>query len=212
VPAASLGERGVRILGGEPYDNDLRLASAGDFDGDGLSDLLIGISAGVTPQGKAFVVFGGPARTVRLSDLGTDGVRMSAAGAKYLGHSVAGGGDFNGDGLGDVVLADAPLPPLLGSLYIVFGRGPLDFIRGDSNSDDRIELSDPVRLLGYLFLGTAAPPCLDAADANDSGALDITDAVFVLEHLFLGGPAPPAPYPDPGFDITPDDLRCGRTP
>ena len=54
--------------------------------------------------------------------------------------------------------------------YIVFGQGPVTFIRGDSNDDDKVELSDPVRLLGYLFLGSEPPPCLDAADGNDSGA------------------------------------------
>ena len=53
VSTASLGERGVRIVGGEPYDNQVRLAPAGDFDGDGLRDLLIGSVLGPHASGKA---------------------------------------------------------------------------------------------------------------------------------------------------------------
>ena len=94
---------------------------------------------------------------------------------------------------------------------IPFG-GSAGFIRMDADGSGAVNLTDAIGILDYLFREGEPPACLDAADGNDSGALDITDAIFILEHLFLGGAAPPAPYPDPGFDITPDDLRCGRTP
>ena len=51
-------------------------------------------------------------------------------------------------------------------------------------------------MLGYLFLGSAEPACLDAADADDDGKIVIADAIGILGYLFLGSAAPPAPGPD----------------
>lgn len=92
-----------------------------------------------------------------------------------------------------------------------------DFRRGDANADSGIELkldvSDAIATLGYLFLGI--PPSLDcegAADSDDSGALDITDALYTLYFLFLGDSAPPAPFPDCGPDPTEEGLSCNSFP
>ena len=67
------------------------------------------------------------------------------------------------------------------------------FIRGDANLDGQVDISDPVALLGILFLGNPDPGCADSQDANDSGETDISDAVFTLAYLFSGGRLPPAP-------------------
>jgi len=72
------------------------------------------------------------------------------------------------------------------------------FVRGDTNEDGSLELSDAVRTLTWLFQSATAPACRAAADSNDDGALDLSDAVFSLAHLFLGGEAPPPPFPDCG--------------
>jgi hypothetical protein len=82
------------------------------------------------------------------------------------------------------------------------------FRRGDTNGDGNMDLSDPIAVLGYLFLGNSAPPCLDAADLDDSGILDLTDAVYSLSSQFMGGPPPESPFPGCGVDPTPDDLGC----
>jgi hypothetical protein len=82
------------------------------------------------------------------------------------------------------------------------------FIRGDANSDATVDLSDPVSTLGFLFLGEAEPPCLDAADSNDDGRLDISDPVTTLTYLFLGGAPLPAPVGTPAVDPTSDALHC----
>ena len=62
-------------------------------------------------------------------------------------------------------------------------------IRGDSNGDTNVDISDPTYTLQYLFLGGPAPGCAAAADANADGSLDISDPTYTLLHLFLGGPA-----------------------
>ncbi|MCZ6794386.1 MAG: hypothetical protein O7J95_12315 [Planctomycetota bacterium] len=81
------------------------------------------------------------------------------------------------------------------------------FVRGDANSDDSVNISDPVTVLRHLFQGLSIR-CRDAADGNDDGDLNLTDAVFILDHLFRGGGAPPAPFPQPGLDPTDDPLGC----
>ena len=83
------------------------------------------------------------------------------------------------------------------------------FRRGDTNADGRLDLSDGVSTLGFLFLGSSAPPCQDAADADDSGGLDLTDAVFTFGFLFTGGGPIPAPGPEGcGTDPTTDTIGC----
>lgn len=83
------------------------------------------------------------------------------------------------------------------------------FIRGDGNADGRVDLSDAVNTLGYLFTRAGVVTCEDAADANDDGVLDISDPVYTLGFLFLGDPPPPGPFPTAGTDPTPDGYHCG---
>ena len=84
-----------------------------------------------------------------------------------------------------------------------------DFIRGDSNSDGKVTISDVTRTVSWLFLGGAEPDCVGSADADDSGASpNITDSVVTLKTLFLGSPSMPAPFPAPGPDPTPTGLDC----
>ncbi len=86
-------------------------------------------------------------------------------------------------------------------------HGPF-FLRGDGNQDDRVDLSDAVAIVGYLFLGGPPSTCRDAMDSNDDGAINVTDPVYLLEYLFLGGDTPPAPFPDRGYDLATDNLPC----
>ncbi|MBN1441148.1 MAG: hypothetical protein JXA90_00495 [Planctomycetes bacterium] len=82
----------------------------------------------------------------------------------------------------------------------------LAFLRGDCDLNDRLELSDAIRVFSFLFLGGASPSCEDACDSTDDGRLDITDGIYVLSYLFLGGREPPAPFSMPGPDTTADAL------
>ena len=74
----------------------------------------------------------------------------------------------------------------------------LHFLRGDSNHDNEVDISDAVSIISYLFLdgGTLQPE--QAADINADGALDLADAIYLLNFLYRGGPQPPAPFPQTG--------------
>jgi hypothetical protein len=95
---------------------------------------------------------------------------------------------------------------ILGSdvLHVTVGESP--FLRGDSDENGVVELTDGVVILNHLFRGLPAPGCDDRLDADDSGVVDLTDAVYLLRYLFQGGDAIPAPYPEPGPDPTEDAL------
>jgi hypothetical protein len=83
------------------------------------------------------------------------------------------------------------------------------FVRGDSNCDNRQDISDAVNALNLLFLGIGATCCDDACDTNDDGRFDISDPVAFLNFLFLGGKPPELPYPACGVDPKEDLLSCG---
>ncbi|MGQ9590346.1 MAG: hypothetical protein ACUVYA_08635 [Planctomycetota bacterium] len=100
--------------------------------------------------------------------------------------------------------AHGGLPPVLSEPFRVLERktvtgfdleivaGP-PVSRGDCNGDRRQDVSDAVALLGFLFRGDRAPPCLEACEVNGDRTPDLSDAVYLLIHIFLGGPGPAAP-------------------
>jgi hypothetical protein len=100
--------------------------------------------------------------------------------------------------------------PRLDEAYVSI-VGDQSFFRGDSNGDTRVDISDSIHILGWLFLGGEDPDCEDAADSNDDGELNVTDAIFALNFLFNSGATIPPPYLEEGRDPTDDDpLHCYR--
>ena len=61
------------------------------------------------------------------------------------------------------------------------------FIRGDVTGNGGVEITDPARLLGFLFLDGEPPPCAPVGDANADGMIDISDPVAILQYLFVDG-------------------------
>jgi hypothetical protein len=86
--------------------------------------------------------------------------------------------------------------------------GP-DFLRGDTNDDGAVDLSDAVYTLDWLFLGEPAPGCVAAANVNGDESIDISDPVSLLGFLFLGGTAPATPFPECGPPSLPPDFALG---
>ena len=101
--------------------------SAGDFDGDGYDDVILGIP-NVPSSGVAHIVFGGPDMQSGVVGSGRT-IHITGAGGQF-GVSVAGVGDVNSDGLDDVLIganAESTNGPMSGSAYLVLGdRTPAD--------------------------------------------------------------------------------------
>lgn len=81
------------------------------------------------------------------------------------------------------------------------------FIRGDSNSDGLVNVSDPVNLLEVLFLSGVAS-CMMASDADAGGTIDLPDVFLLIDYLFLAGAPPSAPFPICDLDPSPSSLDC----
>ncbi len=132
------GSNGFRLDGVTMGDRSgARVASVGDVNGDGLSDLIVGAYAADpngTTSGSSYVVFGiaGVApfsATTNLSTLdGSRGFRLDGVALDdRSGLAVATAGDVNGDGLSDLVIGAYRADPNgtnSGSSYVVFGNAP----------------------------------------------------------------------------------------
>ena len=125
-----------------------------------------------------------------------------------------------GDGVNYVVLFNES--PQTGTSYALQIRATLDgvienltqteterFVRGESNGDGSVDVSDAIHILLGLFFGQSRN-CDDAQDVNDDGNVDISDPTALLNYLFQAKPQPAIPFPRAGTDPTPDDLGCER--
>lgn len=74
-----------------------------------------------------------------------------------------------------------------------------DFIRGDSNDEGEVGISDPIHALGVLFSELREITRADAADSNDDDGVDIADPIDLLNFLFSKGPPIDPPYPSCGL-------------
>ncbi|MDB5385040.1 MAG: hypothetical protein JWM11_686 [Planctomycetaceae bacterium] len=141
INLANLGSAGITIFGADAYDlSGSSVSSAGDLNGDGFSDLLIGAPAGdglggaKTDSGESYVIFGGPSlpTTIDLGNLGSAGITIFGANAyDGSGNAVSRAGDVNGDGISDLLIgasaADAAsnLKDNAGATYVIFGSPTL---------------------------------------------------------------------------------------
>ncbi|MGH8550084.1 MAG: integrin alpha, partial [Methylococcales bacterium] len=104
------GSNGFRLAGVAAVDRSgISVSTAGDVNGDGVDDVLIG-AFGAGFSGTSYVVFGGAgvgaSGNLNLSTLdGSNGFRLSGVAARnYSGRSVSAAGDVNGDGVDDVLI------------------------------------------------------------------------------------------------------------
>ena len=132
------------------------IATAGDFDGDGRADVIIGLPQATTDSPGRGAVYLLSAATLPSAD-GADGEfdgRIGLAAARALprawklqgeavgdeaGASVSSGGDFDRDGLADVLIG-APGAEAAGAVYLVAGADLAAADAADGSVDGAIDL------------------------------------------------------------------------
>ena len=191
------GSNGFVIIGDAADDNaGLSVSGAGDLNGDGLADLIIGApvaSPSGTYSGSSYVVYGkADTNPVDLSEIETNGdtdgfVIEGMTENTFVGHSVSGAGDVNGDGLDDFIVgayqAD-PNEPNAGASYVVYGRPDV----ADIKDGTAIDLANVVAENGGFVINGALEE--DQSGYSVSGAGDVNGDGF--DDLIVG-----APYADP---------------
>ncbi len=179
------GRNGFHIPGIFNGDGAARVSPAGDFNNDGIADILIGASsaspAGVAIAGAAFVIYGKPQLGVGGSFhlLNLDGSNGFAIYGSYhfggLAVRVAHVGDFNRDGVSDIAVSCPGADPdgrfNAGQVYLLFGG------RGMGESGSITLPADLTPKLGIIFNGIAAGDFLSgvstAGDFNGDGWVDL---------------------------------------
>jgi hypothetical protein len=129
------GTNGFALVSNTSKDNlGLAVSGAGDVNGDGFSDLVIGAPGFNVQAGTNYVVFGHagvfPAALDLSSMLATNGLRLDGDIGDKAGQSVSAGGDVNGDGFDDVIVGAPSLSSAAGAAYVVFGAN----FAGDPNT------------------------------------------------------------------------------
>jgi PKD repeat protein len=190
----------------------LRLAAAGDVNGDGFDDLLVGAPTyrhdGADELGKVFVYLGS-AQGLATTPSWTGAVAGERA-YRY-GQSVSGAGDVNGDGFDDILVGSHRASkglPYQGRAYLYLGsaQGPR------ATPSWSVSGGQEFAHLGYSVSG--------AGDVNGDGFDDILVGAPLAsdgEHfegratLYLGGPSGPPTTPDWSFEGDIPERQIGRS-
>ena len=167
---------GFVITGVEEYDQTgYSVASAGDINGDGFDEIVIGTPGsydGGDYLGTAYVIFGkaGGFADIDLAALDpADGFAIHGAAAyDYLGITVSGAGDVNGDGFADIIVGAPEAEYYAGASYVIFGK---------AGGFTDIDLSDLTAADGFVIHGAedydGAGSVSSAGDVDGDGFDDL---------------------------------------
>ena len=160
------------------------VSSAGDVNGDGYADLIVGApfnDAGGLNAGRAYIYFGGS-----IINSGVDVILTGLAASDQFGFYVSTAGDVNGDGYSDVIVG-APLNDATGAnagrAYVYFGGSTMnntaDVILSGAAANDQFGTS--VSFAGD-FNGDGFSDVIVGANLNDAGGSSAGRA-----YIYYGG-------------------------
>jgi hypothetical protein len=133
------------------------VATAGDVNGDGFADVLVGAPGYDTHRGRVYLFTGSPSGLSKTPAWIFDG----EAAHDRLGSAVATAGDINGDGIADIVVGAPAHDGVRGRVYVFYGSP-----HGLSKTPDKV-LDGPVP---YAEFGAVLAP---VGDVNGDGISDL---------------------------------------
>lgn len=186
VPISGTDETQRFSVYGENETDDVgeSVSEAGDINGDGISDIIIGApgvdSGSIDDTGEAYVIFGATGITTSSIDLtslnGTNGFVIRGVNAnERLGFSVSTAGDINDDGIDDILIGTYN-----SGVIVIFGNDTTGFLpvytRTDIDGVNGILLEDTVSTSGF------GQTLSNAEDVNG----DNTDDIIIGTPSFSG--------------------------
>jgi hypothetical protein len=129
----ALGQQGVTILGAEEGDRLGIAVASGDFDGDGIDDVLVGAPAadrldnGTPGAGETYVIPGSPdlSGTWDIALEPQTSTIFGSSGFTSFSGSPLAAGDVNGDDIDDIIVAAPIIPAGEIGAVVVFGSDAL---------------------------------------------------------------------------------------
>ncbi|MEZ5460678.1 hypothetical protein [Dokdonella sp.] len=175
------GSNGFRLLGDDESDiAGSTINSAGDINHDGRNDIVIAAANHATPglvfNGATYVLFGADSfpSSLDLAALdGTDGFVVYGRFAGDQASSADGAGDFNGDGIDDLLLGHQAHDPGVtnaGAVYVIYGK---DTAFASEFDLDNINGANGVVFYGELTGDIAGTQVRGAGDFNGDDIDDI---------------------------------------
>ncbi len=153
------------------------VSSAGDINGDGIADIVIGARNSNSYAGEVYVILGDEAdfpANFSVSDLdGNNGFRISGlADNDRLGISVSSAGDFNGDGTDDLIIGANGRNSYSGASYVIFGE--------DQGFPSSLDLSDLDNNDGFVINGLIEGDLFgtSVSSAGDVNGDDFDDVII----------------------------------
>ena len=176
--------QGFKIIGESGSSLGTSIKYAGDVNGDGIDDIILGGFGTSGKIGAAYIIFGKTGRLPNI-DLSTADLSGSRQGFKisgaytsgalvqgYFGCSVSNAGDLNNDGIDDVVIAARRMFSGAGAAYIVYGsRTGLTNI--DLNVIDLYTSKRGFKIIGSSFSYQFGFMLECAGDVNNDDIMDI---------------------------------------
>lgn len=190
VPSGSLATAATRIESNQHYARlGGSVASAGDVNGDGYSDVVVGVPLwtvpGINEGGAALVFHGGPSGIADGDPATADTIIGSDTPGVELGTSVASAGDVNGDGYADVIVG----APLYDNSSINSAGGAFVFHGSATGIADAGPSTAPGRLFGEVIFARLGESVGEAADVNGDGFADVLVAGHRWAYVFHGSTA-----------------------
>ena len=181
APSSLDGINGFTLTGIDEDDRSgSSVSSAGDVNGDGYDDLIIGANLADpngNRSGETYIVYGGASAPgmLDLSDLdGTNGFILTGIDANDdSGDSVSSAGDVNGDGYDDLIIGAPSADPNGDS-----GAGETYIVYGGASAPGMLDLSDLDGTNGFILTGIDAfddsgDSVSSAGDVNGDGYDDL---------------------------------------